>query len=151
MYVCKNCGETYHGNFGQCAKCGASMADAPLIEENPPQNLPSVETSPRQVSGPYPQPPYPQPPYPQQQQYYYPQQVPYPPYPAYQPPYEDVVRCPRCGSQQIDVNHKGVAWGKAAVGGLLFGAIGLLAGGIGKNKVRLTCLRCGYYWILGHK
>lgn len=26
MYVCKNCGETYHGNFGKCAKCGGDIS-----------------------------------------------------------------------------------------------------------------------------
>ena len=25
MYVCKKCGETYHGNFGKCAKCGGDI------------------------------------------------------------------------------------------------------------------------------
>lgn len=26
MYACKKCGETYHGNFGKCAKCGGDIS-----------------------------------------------------------------------------------------------------------------------------
>lgn len=52
--------------------------------------------------------------------------------------------CPKCHSKYLNVQRKGYGVGKAAVGGLLAGPLGLLAGGIGKNKLELTCLKCGH-------
>ncbi len=52
--------------------------------------------------------------------------------------------CPKCGSTSITANKKGVGIGKAAVGAVVAGPIGLLAGGIGKNKITCTCLNCGH-------
>lgn len=52
--------------------------------------------------------------------------------------------CPKCGSTSITANKKGVGIGKAAVGAIVAGPIGLLAGGIGKNKITCTCLNCGH-------
>ena len=49
------------------------------------------------------------------------------------PPY-----CPMCGERfrwkQIDSERKGFSAGKAAVGGLLLGPVGLLGGALGKRK-----------------
>lgn len=56
---------------------------------------------------------------------------------------EDEIRCPKCGSTQLTANKKGFGIGKALVGGLLTGGIGLLAGGIGSKKIEITCLKCG--------
>jgi len=53
------------------------------------------------------------------------------------------IKCPKCGSEQITANKKGFSGKKAVVGGLLTGGIGLLAGTIGSNKVKITCLACG--------
>lgn len=53
-------------------------------------------------------------------------------------------RCPRCGSTSLSGNKKGYGVGKAAVGVFLAGPIGLVAGGIGSNKVKVTCLKCGH-------
>lgn len=53
------------------------------------------------------------------------------------------IRCPKCGSNQITANKKGFSGTKAVVGGLLTGGVGLLAGTIGSNKVKITCLACG--------
>ena len=52
--------------------------------------------------------------------------------------------CPKCGSTSITANKKGGRIGKAAVGAIGAGPIGLLAGGIGKNKITCTCLNCGH-------
>ena len=63
---------------------------------------------------------------------------------------DDTIRCPRCGSTQITANKKGYGVGKAAAGVILTGGIGLLAGGIGSNKVIITCLKCGHKFKPGH-
>lgn len=54
--------------------------------------------------------------------------------------------CPRCGSTNIRTGEKGFGLGKAAIGGLILGPIGLLGGFLGKNQLKLTCLSCGRAW-----
>ena len=58
--------------------------------------------------------------------------------------YEAQAKCPRCGSVSLACNKKGYGVGKALAGALVFGGIGLLAGGIGANKNIITCLKCGH-------
>lgn len=60
------------------------------------------------------------------------------------------VKCPKCGSTQLTANKKGFGLGKAAVGGLLLGPVGLLGGVIGSGKVVITCLKCGHQWKVGN-
>ena len=38
----------------------------------------------------------------------------------------------------------GVSLGKAAIGGILLGPVGLLGGALGKKKVIYQCKKCGY-------
>lgn len=65
--------------------------------------------------------------------------------PAVSAPAEtNVAKCPICGSTSLQAKTKGVSVGKAAVGALLVGPVGLLAGGIGMNDARIVCLKCGY-------
>lgn len=52
--------------------------------------------------------------------------------------------CPKCHSTNIQINKNGYGWGKGAVGVLLVGPLGLLAGGMGANKLQATCLNCGH-------
>jgi len=61
-------------------------------------------------------------------------------------PIRDEVLCPRCGSSQIAANQKGFGFGKAAIGVLLAGPVGMLGGFVGSGKVKITCLKCGYQW-----
>lgn len=61
------------------------------------------------------------------------------------------VTCPKCGSDQITANKKGFSAGKAVVGGLLTGGIGLAAGAIGSGKIKITCLNCGHEFKPGEK
>lgn len=61
----------------------------------------------------------------------------------------ELVKCPRCGSDQITANKQGFNAGKAAAGFFLTGGVGLLAGTLGANKVKVTCLACGHDWEAG--
>lgn len=57
-------------------------------------------------------------------------------------------RCPMCGEQQnwklVDVSKKGFSVGKAAVGAVLLGPIGLVGGAPGKKKQCYYCGKCGF-------
>ena len=64
---------------------------------------------------------------------------------------EDQVKCPKCGSTQISADKKGFSGTKAVAGAALTGGIGLLAGTIGSNKVKITCLRCGHVFNPGDR
>lgn len=61
------------------------------------------------------------------------------------------IRCPKCGSSQLTANTKGYGAGKAVVGTIAFGPLGLLGGFIGSKKILITCLRCGNSWTPGGK
>ena len=54
--------------------------------------------------------------------------------------------CPKCKSTHISGNKKGFGLGKALVGGVLTGGVGLLGGFIGSRKIENTCMQCGYAW-----
>ncbi|MCM3764258.1 TerD family protein [Neobacillus niacini] len=58
----------------------------------------------------------------------------------------DDIICPRCHSTNVRTGKKGFGLGKAAVGGLILGPIGLLGGFIGQNQLKLTCNNCGSSW-----
>lgn len=53
------------------------------------------------------------------------------------------VRCPKCGSENIQLMKKGFSAGKAVAGGLLLGPVGLLGGTLGSNNVMRVCAKCG--------
>lgn len=60
--------------------------------------------------------------------------------------------CPKCGSTSLSANKKGFGAGKAAAGMFLAGNLaGAVAGGIGADKVTVTCLNCGYKFKPGKK
>ena len=53
--------------------------------------------------------------------------------------------CPKCGSTSLTVSKKGFSVGKAAAGMLVFShPAGGIVGGIGANKLKITCLNCGH-------
>lgn len=51
--------------------------------------------------------------------------------------------CFKCGSTYITAQKKGFGVGKALIGAVAVGPLGVAAGGINKNKIKLTCLNCG--------
>lgn len=57
-------------------------------------------------------------------------------------------KCPMCGETEkwikVDENNKGFSVGKAAVGAVLLGPIGLVGGALGKKKVFYACGKCGF-------
>lgn len=61
---------------------------------------------------------------------------------------DEPIRCPKCGSTQITAGKKGFSVGKAAIGASI-APVGVLAGGIGSNKIMVTCLKCGHQWKAG--
>lgn len=56
---------------------------------------------------------------------------------------DEYLACPKCGSKELHSNQKGFSGGKAVVGAVLTGGIGLLAGTIGSKDIQITCLKCG--------
>lgn len=52
---------------------------------------------------------------------------------------------------QISEDKKGFSGTKAVAGAVLTGGIGLLAGTIGSNKIKITCLRCGHVFNPGDR
>ncbi|MDR4946825.1 TerD family protein [Neobacillus cucumis] len=58
----------------------------------------------------------------------------------------DDIMCPRCHSTNVSTGKKGFGLGKAAIGGLILGPVGLLGGFIGKNQLKFTCNHCGSSW-----
>lgn len=58
------------------------------------------------------------------------------------------MKCPKCRSTNIEImgnNRKGFSVGKAAVGGLISGGVGLLVGFAGKKgKYDCFCRDCGH-------
>lgn len=58
----------------------------------------------------------------------------------------DEICCPRCRSTNIRTGEKGFGLGKAAIGGLILGPVGLLGGFIGKGQLKISCNGCGYNW-----
>ena len=60
-----------------------------------------------------------------------------------------IVSCPKCASTSITAQKKGFGAGKAVLGAAALGGIGVAAGGIGSNKIEITCLNCGHKWKPG--
>ncbi|MBK5243755.1 MAG: hypothetical protein JJE18_01790 [Eubacteriaceae bacterium] len=56
--------------------------------------------------------------------------------------------CPKCGKsktmEMVSERQGGISGGKAALGAVLLGPIGLIGGALGKKKVMFQCSNCGY-------
>lgn len=62
---------------------------------------------------------------------------------------EEKVHCPKCNSDQITSDKKGFSWGKAFIGALLTGGIGLIFGFLGSKKLVNYCVACGHMFRPG--
>jgi len=62
------------------------------------------------------------------------------------PPDQGGMACPRCHSAQVTAGKKGFGIGKALVGGVLLGPVGILAGFIGSKNMEFVCLSCKERW-----
>lgn len=60
------------------------------------------------------------------------------------------LQCEKCGSTQLSADKKGFSGKQAVAGAVLTGGIGVLAGTIGSNKIKITCLSCGHQFEPGH-
>lgn len=56
------------------------------------------------------------------------------------------IKCPKCGSMNFSFGQKGFGLGKAAIGTILLGPLGLFGGMLGRKKVELICLKCSNKW-----
>ena len=62
---------------------------------------------------------------------------------------DGIVYCPKCYSDSVSANKRGFKFGRAVVGGALTLGVGVMAGAVGKNKIEVTCLKCGNTWKAG--
>lgn len=57
-------------------------------------------------------------------------------------------RCPVCNEQvgwkKVDTERKGFSVGKAAVGAVILGPVGLVGGALGKKTATYYCTKCGF-------
>lgn len=58
-------------------------------------------------------------------------------------------KCPKCNSTNCYVDKKGFSGKKAVIGTLVAGPIGAAAGTINSNRIKITCLDCGYSYYAG--
>jgi hypothetical protein len=53
-------------------------------------------------------------------------------------------KCPNCKSNRVVTSEKGFGYGKAALGFIVAGPVGFLAGGLGAKKIVRRCGKCGH-------
>lgn len=62
-----------------------------------------------------------------------------------------VALCAKCGSNLLHTSKTGFSVGKAVLGTIGFGLAGMVGGAIGANKIKITCLECGYEMSPGNR
>lgn len=61
---------------------------------------------------------------------------------------EKIPYCPKCHSTVLTHQNKKLSVGRAVTGGVLFGGVGAVLGGLTSKKGYVKCLNCGYKWKL---
>ena len=62
--------------------------------------------------------------------------------------YEEIVRCPRCGSIAVESEKQGYNFDYGCLGYIIFGFWGWVFGMMrDKGKVKHVCHRCGHSWM----
>ncbi|EGT0689074.1 PH domain-containing protein [Clostridium perfringens] len=56
--------------------------------------------------------------------------------------------CPKCHSTSLTYQNKKLSVGRAVTGGVLFGDVGAVVGGLSSKKGYVKCLNCGHKWRL---
>ncbi|WP_349406739.1 hypothetical protein [Clostridium perfringens] len=56
--------------------------------------------------------------------------------------------CPKCHSTSLTYQNKKLSIGRAVTGGVLFGGVGAVVGGLSSKKGYVKCLNCGHKWKL---
>ena len=142
MKICLNCGDKLLDAAKKCPTCGKNVKDCPIVDPNDKVNLNQIIQN---VPNPK-----------EDQPGFFAQML------AQEDAKravkrelkarldaEGVAYCPKCLSTSLSAHKKGFGVGKAAVGGLVAGPLGLVAGNIGAKKIRVTCLKCGHQFWAG--
>jgi hypothetical protein len=58
-------------------------------------------------------------------------------------PQDNIILCPKCGSNNIFISKRGFDASNACCGAILLGPLGLLCGQDGANRIEKNCLNCG--------
>lgn len=66
--------------------------------------------------------------------------------PSYSQSPDQGMGCPTCHSTQVTAGKKGFGVGKALLGGVMLGPVGILAGFIGSKNMEFVCLSCKTRW-----
>ncbi|HZK53701.1 MAG TPA: TerD family protein [Desulfosporosinus sp.] len=66
--------------------------------------------------------------------------------PSYSQSPDQGMSCPTCHSTQVTAGKKGFGVGKALLGGVMLGPVGILAGFIGSKNMEFVCLSCKTRW-----
>lgn len=61
---------------------------------------------------------------------------------------EKIPYCPKCHSTVLTHHNKKLSVGRAVTGGVLFGGVGAVLGGLTSKKGYVKCLNCGHKWKL---
>lgn len=59
---------------------------------------------------------------------------------------DKVPYCPKCHSTSLTYQNKKLSFGRAVTGGVLFGGVGAVVGGLSSKKGYIKCLNCGHKW-----
>lgn len=123
--MCKHCGSEFAGvewehefERGRCIRCGVSTTNAFTYKSQCKPVRRERVSEPREVDKTV----------------------------SVMEPEREAIRCPKCTSAELTAQKQGFGLGKAVVGGVLTGGVGLLAGFLGSGKIKITCLRCGHFW-----